>query len=275
MLRLKSKYKKALVTGGSSGLGYEFVNMLLNQGVKVWTTSRSYKKNLKKKNLHYKILDLKDPDSINNFGISIIKEVPDLDLVINNAGSGDFGYFQDFTIQDIENQLQIILKGPIQMSHIFFKLFKIKNKGTLVNVSSLASQFPIPYMSLYNSAKAGLSSFTRSLQLEAINSNITIIDFQPGDYRTDFNKSINVRTNSNKNYNNLNLAKVWNNIEKNLENGPIARHAANNLKHILHKKISSSTITGSLFQAKLVPFLARIASWSIIRFCIAKYYGLK
>ena len=275
MQQLKSKYKTAFVTGGSSGLGAEFVKMLLGEGLDVWTTSRKITNIKECPGLHRKVLDLSDFQSITDVGRDIIKEVPDLDIVINNAGSADFGSFEQCDSDAINRQLNVMLYGPIQLSHIFFKYFRARGHGTIVNITSLAATFPIPYMSIYNTAKAGLASFTRSLELEAgHNSGITIINFEPGDYQTAFNDSMKMG-NSYSNETNPRALRAWQQIDKHMASSPHPEHAARKLKKALERGVSCTVTSGSFTQALLAPFLSRFGTWPIIRFALEQYYDLK
>ena len=85
MQSLRSKYKKALITGGSSGLGKAFVDSLLSQGLEVWATSRYPDRQFQHERLHWLKLDLLNSDTVKSFASQLLSAVPDIDLVINSG----------------------------------------------------------------------------------------------------------------------------------------------------------------------------------------------
>jgi len=113
--------------------------------------------------------------------------------VINNAG---FGVFAEFAATDFaiwQEQIEMMLINTARLTHAALRRFRSRppdrQRCTLVNISSLATEFPLPYQSAYNMAKAGLSALDESLMFEVAGTGIVIIDFRPGDYRTDFDAS--------------------------------------------------------------------------------------
>src|ERR1051325_3551753 len=91
-------------------------------------------------------------------------------------------------------------------------------EGLIINVTSLASRLPVPFMAAYNSAKAALASFTMSIQLEFAHPRIRIVDLQPGDIRTDFNQSVIVSDNADDH--DTKIARTWQVVERNMKNAP-------------------------------------------------------
>ena len=83
-----------------------------------------------------------------------------------------------------------MLNATMRLSHAALRRMRERQRGCLVNISSLAVEFPLPFMSAYNVAKAGLSALTESLIVETRGTAINVIDFRPGDFRTDFNQAM-------------------------------------------------------------------------------------
>ena len=184
---LNSMYSKVLVTGASAGLGEGFVRMLLDEGLEVWGTSRRPRQLPERDRFHPVELDLRNADSLKDFLDNVLRQGPPFDLVVNNAGYGAFYPFDKFPENEIGGQIDVLLSGPIQICRQAYSGMHQRGHGVLVNVSSLAAEFPLPYMSLYNASKSGLSGFSQSLILESRGSGVTVIDFQPGDFTTSFN----------------------------------------------------------------------------------------
>ena len=111
------------------------------------------------------------------------------DLVVNNAGYGVFGEFAESTPRPGGPGRRDALHHA-RLAHAAYRAMRARDRGCLVNVSSLAAEFPLPFMSGYNVAKAGLSALSESLLFETRGSAVNVIDFRPGDYRTAFNQAM-------------------------------------------------------------------------------------
>jgi short-subunit dehydrogenase len=143
-----------------------------------------------------------------------------------------------------------------------------RNRGCLVHVSSIAAEFPIPYMSGYNVAKAGLSALSESLMFESRGSGPIVIDFRPGDYRTNFNVAMQKESNSET------ARRAWKALEAIFASAPAPEVAAGDLRRALLSNRSGVVRSGSFFQATLAPALARILPKSWMRWGTARYFGI-
>jgi short-subunit dehydrogenase len=274
---LQNKYKTAFVTGVSSGLGEAFARMLLKEGVKVWGSSREAGKleSLKKEFSPLftpVVLDLAfSLDALKAFKAAEA-EAGAFDLVIQNAGYGVFGLFETISIKDWTLQLDQMLGVSVSLSHAAWSTFKKRNKGTLVHVSSLAAEFPLPFMSGYNIVKAGLSALSESLMYEAQGSRVIMIDFRPGDYKTAFNHAIK-SAHISPTQESARLVAAWSALEKNLTEAPHPDKAARDLRKALLRGESGSVRSGGFFQASLAPFFARLLPKSLLRALTASYFN--
>ncbi|WP_269540814.1 SDR family NAD(P)-dependent oxidoreductase [Cerasicoccus fimbriatus] len=270
MQPLSQRYRTALVTGASSGLGRAFAEMLLAEGVEVWATSRDAQRLPMHDQLHPLALDLADGRSMEAFMRGMHPLFPEIDILVNNAGNGVFGAFEEIAPNDIGEQLRVLLHGPIALCHQVYPHMMARGGGAIVNVASLARDFPLPYFSLYNAAKAGLSNFTRSLQTECVDSGVTVIDFQPGDFKTAFNAS----SKRAEDFSNERVAQAWASHEKHLNAGPDPKKAALDLRAALQREKSGVVRTGDFFQAAIAPFLTRFSSWNLTERVMRAYYKL-
>lgn len=270
MQPLSQRYRTALVTGASSGLGRAFAEMLLAEGVEVWATSRDGERLPMHDSLHAVALDLADGRSMEAFMRGMNPIFPEIDILVNNAGNGVFGAFEDIAPQDIGEQLRVLLHGPIALCHQVYPHMLTRGGGAVVNVASLARDFPLPYFSLYNAAKAGLSNFTRSLQTECAGSGVVVIDFQPGDYRTSFNKS----SKRPDDLHNERQIQAWESLDKHLNEAPLPARAAKDLLHALQREKSGVVTSGDCFQAVIAPFLTRFGTWNLTERIMRAYYKL-
>ena len=104
--------------------------------------------------------------------------------------TGCLAEFETTSAADWQAQIDAMLGATLRITHAAYRGMRERNKGCLVNVSSLAAEFPLPFMSGYNVAKAGLSALSESLLFESRGSAVSVIDFRPGDYRTSFNQAM-------------------------------------------------------------------------------------
>jgi len=272
MASLGDRYSKAVVTGAGSGLGKAFAQMLIAEGVEVWGTSRDCERLSGWQGLHPVELDLAYAQSVARFCEWLTTDLPDVDVLINNAGSGSFYAIEDFPPEEIQAQIDVLLAAPIRLTQAAFRLMQARGHGAIVNVASLAAEFPLPYMPLYNAAKAGLSNFTRSLDFDG-GCGVKLIDFQPGDYRTNFNAAAQTSP-TKESPRRKDLHTAWKALESHLQNAPSPERAAADLHRALRHGRSGVVTSGGFFQAKVAPCLARLACWPMKRDCMRRYYGL-
>jgi short-subunit dehydrogenase len=190
------------------------------------------------------------------------------DIVVNNAGYGVFGEFGALESSVWRAQLEGALLTVLELSHAAFRSMRERNRGCLVHISSLAAEFPLPYMSGYNVAKAGLSALSESLMFEARGTDITVIDFRPGDYRTNFNRAMQKDAISDS------TRRAWESLDAMLAAAPPPERAAADLRRALLGNSSGVVRSGSLFQARVAPLLARLLPASWVRRSTARYFGV-
>lgn len=270
--RLNHRYRRALVTGASSGLGLAFAEMLLSDGVEVWATSRRIERIPDREGLHPVELDLADASSLDRFLSELREKMPDFDLVVNNAGYGGFFPFESYPEPEIGQQIDVLVTGPARICRWVYESMRARGDGVIVNISSLAAEFPLPYMSMYNAGKSGLSGFSRSLMIEAVGTGVAVIDFQPGDFRTRFNESVNRDGESVEYSETVKLA--WDKIDEYFREAPEVDVAAARLRAALVRPRSGIVRTGDFFQSVLAPFLSRFVSRRTLNFVLRKHYRL-
>lgn len=260
--------RQALVTGVSAGLGRAIAERLLAEGVEVWGTARDVSR--VPAGIRPVVLDLGDPASVAAAAAQVRREAPALDLLVNNAGNGAFYPLENFPAETLEAQWRVLLHGPAELAREFYTDFRGRRRGVVVNVTSLAGDFPIPFMSAYSGAKAGLSAFTRALMLESENSGVAVIDFRPGDYATGFNDSVAGFDTATR----PDALAARTACEAHVKAGPPPSRAAHDLLRALRRRRSGVVTSGDFWQAGLGPLLARLAPERIIRAYLKSYYGL-
>ena len=275
--RLSDIHRTAFITGASTGLGHAFTTMLLAEGVRVWGTSRDPARlaglaAAAPGKFTPVALELGDGDAAEAAFRAADAAAGGFDLVINNAGYGVFAEFAGADFVVWQDQIQVMLVNTARLSHAALRVFRARpaHRGTLVNISSLAAEFPLPFQSAYNVCKAGLSALNESLITETAGSGIVVIDFRPGDYRTAFDGSVQrpqtVMTPT--------MRRAWTAFEGLMRSGPAPEGAAEALRRALFRGRSGTVRTGRFFQATLAPFLARFGSQGLQRRIRARYFDL-
>jgi short-subunit dehydrogenase len=253
--------------------------MLLADGVRVWGTARDA---VRLTDLASKypalftpvILDLDDPVAAEAAFVRATGSAGgSFELVINNAGYGVFGYFHESDAAVWERQVSAMLGTTLRLTHAALRRMRQRDRGCIVNISSLAVEFPLPFMSGYNAAKAGLSALSESLIVETRGTGINVIDFRPGDFHTDFNQAMLTSSSATPPANGPTAA-AWRSLESHRVSAPPTSRAAADLRRSLLRGRRGTVRSGSLFQASIAPSFARLIPASLRRYIEARYFGL-
>jgi short-subunit dehydrogenase len=266
--------KRIFLTGASSGIGLAIAKFLVSQGYEVWGTSRNLERIPEMQRLHPVRLDLGDPRSVDEAFNAALREAGHFEVLINNAGSGHFGPAEFVSAETIANQFQVLVFGQVQLMRLAMRIMQARGEGLIINVTSLASRLPVPFMAVYNSAKAAMASFTMSMQLELADSRVRIVDLQPGDICTEFNEAVSRSTQGDPRYDEK-VAKTWQAVERNLQNAPkpelVARHV---LKLIENVNPPPRVTVGDVFQSKIAPLIFRFLPQRVRLWGLKRYYGI-
>jgi NAD(P)-dependent dehydrogenase (short-subunit alcohol dehydrogenase family) len=265
--------KRILLTGASSGIGLAIAKLLVAEGHEVWGTSRNLERIPKLPRLHAIRLDLADRLSIENAFNSALAEAGRLDVLINNAGAGHFGPAEVLPLDVITSQFQILVFGQIQLMQLALQHMRPRGEGLIINVTSLASRLPVPFMAAYNAAKAALASYTMSIQLEFAHPRVRIIDLQPGDIRTEFNEGVIVSQSVNDAAEKI--ARTWEVVERNMKNAPGPDLVAQQVLKLFNAVKPPPRLTvGNAFEAKIAPLIFRFLPQRVRVWGLKRYYGL-
>jgi short-subunit dehydrogenase len=251
--------------------------MLLREGVSLWGTSRDPGRLAQlaqefSTGFTAVALDLGDAASAESAYLGAAAQAGGaFDLVINNAGYGVFGEFGATPAADWRAQVEGMLGTTLVLSHAAYSSMRAGKRGCLVNVSSMAAEFPLPFMSGYNVSKAGLSALSESLLFESRGSPIKVIDFRPGDYRTAFNTSMHRSTAATGP--DRRTENAWRKLEGHLLSAPEPGIAARDLRRAFLRGRRGIVRSGTFFQVRVAPLLARLAPSWLVRNGTAWYFG--
>ena len=195
---MTSHQRVAVVTGTSSGIGQETSLTLARNGFLTYATMRNLnkKENIKsvaeKENLPVKImmLDVADDRSVNNTIQSITNETSRIDVLVNNAGYGLMGAFEDLLMEEIKAQFETNLFGLIRTTQAILPIMRKQNSGVIVNISSGAGRFGFPGGSAYVSTKFAVEGLSESMSYELEPFGIKVILIEPGFVKTNFHQAM-------------------------------------------------------------------------------------
>ncbi|MGC1323281.1 MAG: SDR family oxidoreductase [Candidatus Udaeobacter sp.] len=266
--------KSVFLTGASSGIGLAIAKALVAQGRDVWGTSRNLEHIPKLPRLHAVRLDLTNPLSIEEAFNAALAEAGYFDVLINNAGAGHFDPAELVPMETITSQFQILVFGQIQLMQLALRHMQARGEGLIINVTSLASRLPVPFMAAYNAGKAAMASFTMSIQLELGDSRVHVVDLQPADIRTEFNQGMIKSTEGNPRYD-TKIAKTWEITERNMKNAPTPDLVASNVLRLVNSVQPPPRITvGDTFQSKIAPLIFRFLPQRLRLWGLKRYYQI-
>jgi len=266
--------KRIFLTGASSGIGLAIARLLTARGDGVWGTSREAKRVPSLPQLHPVKLDLGDTRSIKEAFDAALTEAGHFDIMINNAGAGHFGPAESLPPETIKSQFQLLVFGHIQLMQLALAAMRVRGHGLIINVTSLASRLPVPFMAGYDAAKAAMAAFTMSIQLELPDSHVRIVDLQPGDICTAFNDAVSKSRQHDPRYE-AKLAKTWEAVDRNMKAAPGPELVARRLIKLIDQPNPPPRVTvGDTFQSKIAPLIFRFLPQRLRIWGLKKYYGI-
>lgn len=193
----------AVVTGSSSGIGFETSLLLARNGIYTYATMRNQNKseeilaNARKDDLPLKILhlDVTNEKSILEAIKKIIAEKGRIDILVNNAGYSLLGPLEQLQINEIKEEFETNFFGIIKLIQSVLPTMRKQRYGRIINISSLAGRIGFPFSSAYVSSKFALEGLTESLEYEIQNFGIHVILIEPGVIRTNFLNSMKLGKN--------------------------------------------------------------------------------
>ncbi len=261
---------KIFLTGASSGIGLAVARLLAARGHQVWGTSRDPVRLPSLGGFHPVRMDLADGDSVREAFETAWREAEGIDVLINNAGGGHFDAAEFLTHGKVEELFRTLVFAHIELCRLALAAMSTRQSGVIINVTSLASRLPVPFMAAYNAAKAAMASYTFSLQVEMRDRGVRVIDLQPGDIRTSFNDSLaRVPTQDER------IEKAWQAVDLNLQKAPPPELVARRILRLIEQRNPPPRETvGDFFQARIAPLIFRFLPQRVRVWGLRKYYGL-
>ncbi|WP_408958840.1 SDR family NAD(P)-dependent oxidoreductase [Natrinema sp. 74] len=180
----------ALVTGCSSGIGYETARALLAADWRVYATARDRDRdgleNLADRGADIAALDLTEPDDIDRVVSRIREEAGGIDCLVNNAGYGQFGPVGDVPTILLERQFAVHCFGPHRLIRAVLPGMRRRGRGRIVTVTSAADRLALAGIGGYTASKWAMASLSDALRQELSDTDIEVVVVQPGIVNTPF-----------------------------------------------------------------------------------------
>ncbi len=188
----------ALVTGASSGIGKAYAQALAAEGLNLVLVARrkllldelaAALKSSHGVEVHTIAQDLSENDAADKVADTVATLGLEIDILINNAGFGSYGLFDELPLDRELEMIQLSCRAPVALTHKFLGGMKQRGRGAVVFLSSVAGTFAVPYMSTYSATKAFPLFFAQSLYGELAGSGVDVLAVAPGDTSTEFRES--------------------------------------------------------------------------------------
>jgi short-subunit dehydrogenase len=191
-----TRYSCALVTGASAGLGEEFAFQLAPRVDKLVLVARrearlthladSIRERFPRVAVSVLVVDLTKPSERARLVESLAANGFSPDLVVNNAGMGDYGEFSSSEWSKAETMIRLNIEALTYLCHALLPHMIRRGGGGIINVSSLASLVPIPDFAVYAATKAYVTSFSEALRIEMKPHRVSVLALCPGPVHTEF-----------------------------------------------------------------------------------------
>ncbi|HAG83880.1 MAG TPA: oxidoreductase [Cyanobacteria bacterium UBA12227] len=191
---LTYRQKTALITGASSGIGASFARELAHRGMNLILVARSESKlqtlatELSRHDCRIEVVvcDLSQPGAAQHIYNVIQHRQLQVDLLINNAGFGTYGLFEQLEPEREQEEIRLNVAAVVDLSRAFIPDMLKQGSGAIINVASTAGHQPVPYMAVYGATKAFVLSFSEALWAEYRDRGIRVLALCPGPTETPF-----------------------------------------------------------------------------------------
>lgn len=178
--------KVVFITGGSSGIGKAAAQALRDLGCTVYEGSR---RENSADGITHLTLDVTSEQSALSAADEILSREGRIDVLINCAGAGISGAVEFTDADDVRFQMDVNFMGTVNVTKAVLPVMRKASTGRIVNISSVAAAFPIPFQTYYSASKAAVNAYSMALANEVKPFGITVTAVQPGDIKTGFTSS--------------------------------------------------------------------------------------
>ncbi len=269
MNKKQNKRQVVVITGATSGIGKITANYLNQNNFVVYSLSRRL---LEDKNINYISCDVTNKEQVKKAVNEILEKEDAIDVLINNAGFGISGSIENQDINEIKNIFNVNFLGAVNVTQEVLPIMRKQNFGKIINTSSVASIFPIPFQSYYCATKASLDIWAKTLRLEVKKFNIQVCNILVGDTKTGFT-AVRQKSSGDKGtvYEDIVKSSVEK-MEKDEQKGKDPMTVAKTVYSLIKKKKMPATKTVG-FGYKCLVFLEKILPQSLMLWVVSKLYS--
>jgi short-subunit dehydrogenase len=261
--------KVILITGTSAGIGASIASILHKKGHIVYGLSRRHID----VPYHTFSLDITKEVEVNHVIQSIIDQEGRLDVLINNAGMGISGTVENTSSKESRDMFDVNFFASVHLMKQVIPIMRKQHSGKIINISSLASSFPLPFQAFYSASKAALTSVSLALYNEVSPFGIDLCVILPGDIKTSFTQARKRQLNVDPSYG----KRVDQSIETMAHD---EQHGMNPniigfaVERLITKKRMPKVMTLGL-KYNIMFFIQRIVSTKLLLYVIGNMYGFK
>lgn len=177
-----------LLTGASSGIGYDTAIALAKQGHKVYAAARRIERMepLRQYGITPLRMDVTDEQSMQECVQTILSNEGHIDVLINNAGYGYFGAIENVPMDDARNQLEVNIFGLARLCQLVLPSMRAQHSGRIINTSSVAGKSVLYYGGWYHVSKYAVEAFSDALRMELKPFGIDVVIIEPGAIKTNW-----------------------------------------------------------------------------------------
>lgn len=274
----KGDGKKVLITGAAAGIGAAIAVRLADEGYQVWGTTRdlakvnSFPDELRQK-VTFVALDVTDDDSVRRGVAEFFRQAGTIDILINNAGYGVFGPLEEFPVAKAEALFAVNYFGALRIIQAVLPAMREQRSGLIINITSLAGTFVIPFQVHYSASKFALEALTEGLRQEVRPFGIKVTAIAPGDIKTRFNEVTDWEMKEDSPYRKW-AERCWQVIEENMTKAPPPRVVAEKVRRVAALANPAPGYPVGDFISTKLPLVNRFLSGRVRQKLTRIFYGV-
>ena len=258
--------KVVIITGASGGIGFATAKLFAQNGYKVVGISKA---EFSSEYFEHYYCDITDTESVKKIFEQVEQKYGRIDILINNAGLGISGAIEFADKKDIDLIFDVNIKAVIEVSKIAIPYLR-KTKGKILNTSSVAAQFAIPFQACYSATKSAIETFSLALANELRLQGIKVCCIRPGDTKTTFTAN-RIKNETTSEFYNDRINKSVKKMEKDEQQGDSPLKVAKLFLKVAKKK-NPPLIASVDFVYKLLGVLEKILPKKFVNWIVYKMY---
>lgn len=293
--------KKVLITGASSGIGLAVALTLARKGYQVWGTTRDLSKVKKiastvgpdvkiiplesaqpdravsfageEPEIKFIQMDVTDDHSVRAGFSQFMEAAGGIDILINNAGFGVFGPLEEFPLAYTREIFETNYFGALRLIQQVAPVMRTQRHGLIINITSLAARFVIPFQVHYSATKFALAALTEGLRQELRPFGVKVVAVEPGDIKTNFNQVTKFGMGEHSPYKKW-TDPCWRVIDVNMKKAPSPQVIADQVLKIVNKANPRPRYAVGDYLSTKFPTVARLVSDRLKEKLIRIFYGV-